>query len=300
MSGSDDETQRARHMEEAAMEGFTLSRGRAVPRLGQGTWRVGEQQARRQSEIAALRAGLDLGLTLIDTAEMYGDGRSEELIAEVIAGRRDDVFVVSKVLPQNATRAGTIAACERSLNRLKTDYLDLYLLHWRQSEPLDETLEAFARLRKKGAIRAYGVSNFDRDDLAEAAALEDGSKIAANQVLYNLEHRGIEWDLLPWCRERGMPIMAYSPLGSGGQELRRLLGDHALRAVAERHSATPAQVALAWVLRQPDVVVIPKAGSVEHVRENRGALDLELDDDDFRTLDAAFPPPRRKAALEMI
>lgn len=282
------------------MEAFTLSSGRAVPRLGQGAWRIGEQRARRQDEIAALRAGLDLGLTLIDTAEMYGDGRSEELIAEVIAGRRDDVFVVSKVLPQNATRAGTIAACERSLKRLETDYLDLYLLHWRQSERLDETLEAFAALRKAGSIRAYGVSNFDRDDLEEAAALESGANVATNQVLYNLEHRGIEWDVLPWCRERDMPIMAYSPLGSDGQSLRRLLGDRALRTVAERHSATPAQIALAWVLRQPDVVAIPKAGNPEHVRENCQALDIELGDDDLRELDAAFPPPRRKTALEMI
>jgi diketogulonate reductase-like aldo/keto reductase len=282
------------------MEAFTLSSGRNVPRLGQGAWRIGEQQTRRQSEIAALRAGLDLGLTLIDTAEMYGDGRSEELIAEVIAGRRDDVFVVSKVLPQNATRTGTIAACERSLKRLKTDYLDLYLLHWRQSEPLEETLEAFARLRRNGSIRAYGVSNFDCDDLEEAVALDGGAEIAANQVLYNLEHRGIEWDVLPWCRERGLPIMAYSPLGSGGQDLRRLLGDRALRTVAERHSATPAQIAIAWVLRQPNVVVIPKAGNTEHVRENRGALDIELGDEDLKTLDAAFPPPRHKAALEMI
>jgi diketogulonate reductase-like aldo/keto reductase len=282
------------------MEAFTLSSGRAVPRLGQGTWRIGEQRARRQAEIAALRAGLDLGLTLIDTAEMYGDGRSEELIADVIAGRRDDAYVVSKVLPQNATRAGTIAACERSLKRLKTDYLDLYLLHWRQSEPLAETLEAFVRLEKAGSIRNYGVSNFDGDDLEEAVALDGGAKIAANQVLYNLEHRGIEWDVLPWCRERGIPIMAYSPLGSGGQELRRLLGNAALRTVAERHSATPAQIALAWVLRQPNVVVIPKAGSVEHVRANRDALDIELGEDDLRALDAAFPPPRRKTALEMI
>jgi diketogulonate reductase-like aldo/keto reductase len=282
------------------MDTFTLSSGRSVPRLGQGTWRMGEQRARRQAEIAALRAGLDLGLTLIDTAEMYGDGRSEELIAEVIAGRRDDVFVVSKVLPQNATRTGTIAACERSLKRLKTDYLDLYLLHWRQTEPLDETLDAFARLRAEGSIRAYGVSNFDRDDLEGAAVLESGAKIAANQVLYNLEHRGIEWDVLPWCHERAIPIMAYSPLGSGGQELRRLLGDRALRTVAERHAATPAQIALAWVLRQPDVVVIPKAGNTEHVRENRDALDIELGDDDLHELDVAFPPPRRKAALEMI
>ena len=282
------------------MRAFELSRGRAVPRLGQGTWRIGEQRSRRTAEIAALQAGLDLGMTLIDTAEMYGDGRSEELIADVIAGRRADVFLVSKVLPQNATRAGTIAACTRSLKRLKTDYLDLYLLHWRQSVPLAETLEAFTRLQKEGSIRAYGVSNFDRDDLEETAVLDTGGGVAANQVLYNLEHRGIEWDLLPWCREHDLVVMAYSPLGSDGQSLRRLLGDPALRAVAERHSATPAQIALAWVLRQPGVVVIPKAGSAQHVRENRGALEIALGDDDMRELDAAFPPPRRKIALEMI
>jgi diketogulonate reductase-like aldo/keto reductase len=291
---------RSAHKEGLAMDGFKLANGRSVPRLGLGTWRMGEQHARRKSEIAALRAGLDLGLTLIDTAEMYGDGRSEELIAEAFAGRRDEVFLVSKVLPQNATRAGTIAACERSLKRLGTDYLDLYLLHWRQSEPLDETLEAFARLRKAGSIRAYGVSNFDRDDLEEARALEGGDAIATNQVLYNLEHRGIEWELLPWCCDRGMGVMAYSPLGSGGQALRRLLGNPALRAVAERHSATPAQLALAWVLRQPQVAVIPKAGSAEHAREVRGALDIVLGSDDLRDLDAAFPPPRRKTALEML
>ncbi len=282
------------------MKAFELPSGRAVPRLGQGAWRIGEQRSRRPAEIAALRAGLDVGLTLIDTAEMYGDGRSEELIAEVIAGRRGDVFLVSKVLPQNATRAGTVAACTRSLKRLKTDYLDLYLLHWRQSVPLAETLEAFTRLHEEGSIRAYGVSNFDCDDLEETLALAGGSGVAANQVLYNLEHRGIEWDLLPWCSAHDLVVMAYSPLGSDGQSLRRLLGSAALRAVAERHSATPAQIALAWVLRQENVVVIPKAGSAEHVRENRGALDIELDEGDLRELDAAFPPPRRKAALEMI
>jgi len=282
------------------MEMFKLPSGRPVPRLGQGAWRIGEQAARRGSEIAALRAGVDLGLVLIDTAEMYGDGRSEELIAEVIAGRRADIFLVSKVLPQNASRAGTIAACTRSLKRLKTDYLDLYLLHWRQSEPLDETLEAFVRLRNSGAIRAYGVSNFDRADLEEAAQLGGGAHIAANQVLYNLEQRGIEWGLLPWCREHDIPIMAYSPLGSSGQSLRRLLGDRTLRTVAERHSAAPAQIALAWLLRHPSVVVIPKAGSAEHVRENARALGIELGTDDLRDLDAAFPPPRRETRLEMI
>jgi diketogulonate reductase-like aldo/keto reductase len=281
------------------MSTFTLPNGREVPRLGQGAWRIGEQPARRAAELAALRTGLDLGLTLIDTAEMYGDGRSEELVAEAIAGRREHVFVVSKVLPQNASRAGTVAACKRSLKRLKTDYLDLYLLHWRQGEPLDETLEAFIRLRDEGAIRAYGVSNFDRDDLDEAAHLAGGRDIAANQVLYNLEHRGIEWDLLDHCRERGMTVMAYSPLGSGGQALRRLLGDATLKRIAERRSASPAQVALAWVLRKDGVVVIPKAGSAAHVADNARALGLALEPEDLADLDAAFPPPRRKVGLEM-
>jgi diketogulonate reductase-like aldo/keto reductase len=282
------------------MNAFTLPDGRGVARLGQGTWRVGEQRARRASELAALRAGLDLGQALIDTAEMYGDGRAEELISEVIDGRRGDVYLVSKVLPQNATRKGTIEACHRSLARLRTDYLDLYLLHWRQSEPLDETLEAFTALAKAGSIRCYGVSNFDRADLEEARALRGGADIATNQVLYNLEHRGIEWELLPWSREQGMPVMAYSPLGSSGAQLKRLLGDRALGTVAARHAAAPAQIALAWTLRQPDVYVIPKAGTVEHVRENHGALEIELTAEDLRDLDSAFPPPRRKSGLEMI
>jgi diketogulonate reductase-like aldo/keto reductase len=282
------------------MKAFTLPDGRTVARLGQGTWRIGEQRARRASEIAALRNGLDLGLALIDTAEMYGDGRSEELIAKVIDGLRGDVYVVSKVLPQNATRKGTIEACRRSLSRLRTDYLDLYLLHWRQSEPLDETLEAFTALLKEGSIRCYGVSNFDRADLEEARELPSGNRIAANQVLYNLEHRGIEWELLPWCRKHELPIMAYSPLGSSGLELRRLLANRTLGVVAARHEATPAQVALTWVLRQPDVYVIPKAGSVEHVRENHRALEIALTAEDLRELDEAFPPPRRKTDLEMV
>jgi diketogulonate reductase-like aldo/keto reductase len=282
------------------MNAFTLRDGRAVARLGQGTWRIGEQRARRAAEIAALQAGLDLGLALIDTAEMYGDGRAEELIAEVLDGRRQDVYLVSKVLPQNATRSGTIAACRRSLERLRTDYLDLYLLHWRQSEPLDETLEAFTELAKDGSIRFYGVSNFDRADLEEARKLTGGRGVATNQVLYNPEHRGIEWELLPWCREHALPTMAYSPLGSSGQRLRRLLSNRTLGAVAARHDATPAQIVLAWVLRQRDVFAIPKAGSVEHVRENHGALEIELTAEDLRELDEAFPPPRRKTELEMI
>jgi diketogulonate reductase-like aldo/keto reductase len=282
------------------MDAFKLPNGRAVARLGQGTWRIGEQRARRDDEIAALRLGLDLGLALIDTAEMYGDGGSEELIGEAIAGRRDEAYLVSKVLPSNASRRGTIAACERSLQRLGTDYLDLYLLHWRQSEPLAETVEAFEALAKKGSIRAWGVSNFDRSDLEECVELPGGDQVAANQVLYGLEHRGIEWDVAPWCRERGIRIMAYSPLGSGGGAVRRLLADRAVKAVAARRAATTAQVALAWTLRNPGVVAIPKAASIEHVRENAGALAVELDATDLRELDAAFPPPRRAASLEMI
>jgi len=279
---------------------FKLPNGRAAARLGQGTWRIGEQRARRGEEIAALRLGLDLGLALLDTAEMYGDGGAEELIAEALAGRRDDAYVVSKVLPGNASRRDTIAACEGSLRRLKTDYLDLYLLHWRQSEPLAETLEAFATLKKAGSIRAYGVSNFDRSDLEECVALPGGAKIATDQVLYGLEHRGIEWELLPWCRERAIPVMAYSPLGSSSSAVRGLLRHRTLQAIAERRSATPVQIALAWVLRQPGVYAIPKAARVEHVRENAGALDIELAADELHEIDAAFPPPGRATSLEML
>jgi diketogulonate reductase-like aldo/keto reductase len=282
------------------METFNLASGQPVARLGQGTWRIGEQNARRTEEIAALRAGLDLGLAVIDTAEMYGDGRSEELIAGAIAGRRAECYLVSKVLPHNATRRGTVAACERSLRRLRTDYLDLYLLHWRQSEPLDTTLEAFLELRSAGKIRHYGVSNFDVDDLEDASALAGRDGIAANQVLYSLEERGIEWDLLPWCRRRSLPVMAYSPLGSSASAVRRLLGTKALRVIAQRHAASAAAVALAWVLRDEQIVVVPKAATVEHVRANRRALDLDLSQDDLRELDTAFPPPGRKTSLAMI
>ena len=282
------------------MDPFRLPSGKPVARLGQGTWQIGDDRDARRTELAALRLGLDLGLALIDTAEMYGDGRSETLIAEAIADRRDQVYLVSKVLPSNATRRGTVKSCEASLRRLKTDYLDLYLLHWRQSEPLEETLEAFAALVKSGSIRAYGVSNFDRSDLEDCAPVPGGAKIATNQVLYGLEHRGIEWELLPWCRERATPIMAYSPLGSSSSAVEALLRNRTLRAIAERRGATPAQIALAWVLRQPDVYAIPKAARVEHVRENAGALALELDAADLRELDEAFPPPRRATSLEML
>jgi diketogulonate reductase-like aldo/keto reductase len=279
------------------MNHFCLPSGARVPRLGQGTWKIGESRRRHDEELAALRLGIELGLTLIDTAEMYGSGASEELVAAAIAGRREHVYVVSKVLPRNATTRGTIAACERSLQRLRTDYVDLYLLHWRESQPLDDTLEAFVALQERGLIRHYGVSNFDRADLEEALTLRGGPGVATNQVLYNLAHRGIEWELLPWCRKHGIPLMAYSPLGS---DRARLLANRALRTVATRCGATPARVALAWLLRHPDVVVIAKAASEEHVRDNHAALEQRLTAVDLAELDRVFPPPRRSTPLDMI
>jgi diketogulonate reductase-like aldo/keto reductase len=281
------------------MKTLLLPSGRAMPALGQGTWNMGEDPSARGREVAALRLGLDLGMTLVDTAEMYGEGGAEEVVGEAIAGRRDEVFLVSKVYPHNADRRGVQAACERSLRRLGTDRLDLYLLHWRGRVPLDETLEAFARLVDAGKIRDYGVSNFDVDDMQEAAALPEGAAVATNQVLYNLAQRGIEWDVLPWCRGRGMPVMAYSPLESTPGEQAGLLGNARLRAVAERHGATPAQVAVAWLLHQDGVAVIPKAVQPDHVRANRAALDLVLSAQDLADLDAGFPPPRGRRPLAM-
>ena len=280
-----------------SMEAFRLPSGSAASRLGQGAWQIGDDRRKRTEELLALNVGLDLGLNLIDTAEMYGNGRSEELVAEVIAGRREQIYLVSKVLPENASRRGTIAACERSLQRLKTDYLDMYLLHWRGSVPLEETLEAFTTLRDRGSIRHFGVSNFDREDLDEATALPGGTDIATNQVLYNLEQRGVEFELLPRCRERGVPLMAYSPLGS---DSRRLRTHPVLKKLAARRGATPARLALAWLLRHPDVVVIPKASSEAHVRDNHAALVLELTGEDLAELDRTFPPPQRPTPLAMI
>jgi diketogulonate reductase-like aldo/keto reductase len=278
---------------------LSLPSGHAIPVLGQGTWNMGEDRAARAAEVAALRLGLELGMNLIDTAEMYGEGGAEEVVGEAIAGRREQVYLVSKVYPHNASRAGVRAACERSLRRLRTDYLDLYLLHWRGSVPLGETLEAFEALRAAGTIRDYGVSNFDLSGMREAAALPQGELLATDQVLYNLAERGIEWDLLPWCRARGIPVMAYSPLESSTREQRALLANPALVAVARRHGATPAQAALAWLLHQDGVVAIPKAVKADHVRANRAALDLKLDADDLARLDAGFAPPRGPRPLAM-
>lgn len=277
------------------MKTFPLPSGQSIPVLGLGTWRMGENPKQHQTEIAALQHGLELGITLIDTAEMYGEGGAEEVIAEVIANRRDQVFLVSKVYPHNATRQGAIAACERSLRRLKTDYLDLYLLHWRGSVPLAETLAAFQQLQQAGKIRDYGVSNFDVADMEAAVQLAGGKAIATNQVLYNLMRRGIEWDLLPWCRQRGIPIMAYSPVEQG-----RLLRQPKLQSIAQQRGVTPAQIAIAWLLHQDNVIVIPKSSRIEHVEQNRAALDLKLTAAELSALDAAFPPPSQPTALEML
>jgi diketogulonate reductase-like aldo/keto reductase len=256
---------------------------------------MGENMRRRAAEVAALKLGLDLGMTLVDTAEMYGSGRAETIVADAIEDRRDGVFLVSKVLPQNASRKGTIQACERSLARLRTDRIDLYLLHWPGSHPLDETLDAFASLREQGKILHYGLSNFDTDELEEAARLPDGKHIAADQVLYNLGRRGIERRLLPWCHERGVVVMAYSPLEQG-----RLDRARALKAVAERHGVSQACVAIAWTIREDGVVSIPKATSPDHVRENARAASLALTQEDLAELDAAFPAPARDVPLETL
>ncbi len=276
------------------MKTLLLPDGTPVPMLGQGTWKMGEGERERQEEVKALRLGIDLGMTLLDTAEMYADGRAEEVVAEAIAGQRERVFLVTKVYPHNASRKGLPAACERSLRRLGTDRIDLYLLHWRGRVPLAETVGAFEGLREAGKIRAWGVSNFDVDDLEELG--ESAPACAADQILYNPEHRGPEFDLLPWCQERRLPIMAYSPVGQGGA----LLWHPAIAEVALRHGATPAQVCLAWVLRQEGVLAIPKASDGDHVRANAAALGVRLDDEDLRALDAAFPPPVRKQPLALL
>jgi diketogulonate reductase-like aldo/keto reductase len=269
--------------------------GAVMPNLGLGTWRMGENAAARREEIAALRLGIDLGMRLVDTAEMYGRGGAETVVADAIEGRRDDVFIVSKVLPQNASYAGTIAACERSLERLRVDRIDLYLLHWPSEHPLGETLRAFTALHEQGKILHYGLSNYDLDELSAAEGLPGGRRIGANQVLYNLERRGIERKLLPWCASRNIAIMAYSPLEQG-----RLRPDDRLRLVAQRHDASPAQIALAWTLRHDNVVSIPKATRRAHVHDNAKAADIVLTEEDLADIDRAFPPPRRDVPLETL
>lgn len=263
-----------------------------VPVIGQGTWYMGENPDRRQHEVSALQQGIDLGLTLIDTAEMYAEGGAEEVVGQALAGRRDKVFLVSKVYPHNSSRKGVAAACERSLQRLATDHIDLYLLHWRGQYPLEETVEAFERLREDGKIGRWGVSNFDTADMLELG----NPACATNQVLYNPEQRGIEFDLLPWCQDHAVPVMAYCPLAQAG----RLLRHPVLTQIADAHGVTPAQVSLAWVTRQNGVIAIPKAVEPRHVQLNAAAAALRLRDEDLEAIDAVFPAPTRKQRLAMV
>ena len=277
------------------MRTVKLPSGERIPVLGQGTWHLAEVAARRDTEILALRGGLELGMTVIDTAEMYADGEAEKLVGEAIAGRRDEVFLVSKVLPQHATARGTVAACEGSLRRLGTDRIDLYLLHWRGRVPLADTIGAFGGLQQAGLIRYWGVSNFDMPDMKELTALPGGPEVGTDQVLYNLSRRGPELNLFPLLRELRVPIMAYSPIEQG-----RILGHPVLREIAGLHHATPAQIALAWVLRRDDVCAIPRASRTEHTYENRAAADIQLDQADLSQLDQDFPRPERVRPLEML
>jgi diketogulonate reductase-like aldo/keto reductase len=276
------------------MQQVTLKSGEKVPVLGLGTWRMGERASARTAELEAVRLGLELGLRLIDTAEMYGEGKAEAIVGEAMGRLRDEIYLVSKVYPHNASRKGTIAACERSLKRLATDRLDLYLLHWRGTHPLAETVEGFEALKRDGKIRNWGVSNLDAGDMDELSGVPLGNNCASNQVLYHLGSRGIEWQLLAKCQKAKIMVMAYSPLGQGP-----LLRKPALGKLADKHKCDPAAVALTWVLRQPGVVTIPKATQPEHVRANIKALDVKLDAEDLAALDAAFPPPKRATGLDM-
>jgi len=273
----------------------TLPSGETVPALGQGTWQMADTASRRKQEIEALRLGVELGMTLVDTAEMYGEGAAEELVAAALVGERDRLFLVSKVYPHNASRQGVVQACERSLRRLRTDRLDLYLLHWRGSVPLEETVAGFEELRRSGKIRHWGVSNFDVDDMEELLRVPSGENCAANQVLYNVTRRGPEFDLIPWMAEQRMPLMAYSPIEQG-----RLPRGGVLQRIGQKYGASPFQIALAWLLQTPDVIAIPKASSPDHVRDNHRALEIRLSPEDLDAIDAEFPTPRRKRPLEMI
>lgn len=277
------------------MKTVKLPSGERVPAFGLGTWRMGERPRARAAELAALRAGLDLGIRLIDTAEMYGEGEAETIVGQAIAGRREQVFLVGKVYPHNATRPGAVAACERSLRRLGTDRLDLYLLHWRGEVPLAETLEAFTTLQRDGKIRHYGVSNLDLADMQALWRAPGGRGAATNQLLYNLTRRGIEADLLPWLRQRRIPVMAYSPMEQG-----RLLRDRELVRFAQTVGVTPAQAALAWLLARDDVIVIPKSADPARIRENLGALEVRLSPAQLAELDRLFPPPDGPQPLEML
>lgn len=271
-----------------------------VPAIGQGTWYMGERADQHNQEVDALRCGLDNGLMLIDTAEMYADGGAEEVVGEALQGRREQAFLVSKVYPWNAGTVDAVEACERSLRRLQTDYLDLYLLHWRGNIPLEETIAAMETLRRTGKILRWGVSNFDSDDLSELLAEEKGTDCAANQVLYHLASRGIEYDLLPNCQLRNIPLMAYCPLAQAGRLRHDLMSHPLLNRIAHQKNITVAQLLLAWVIRKEGVIAIPKAGSLQHVKENAAALDLTLTSDELAVINQAFPPPERKMPLDVV
>lgn len=271
-----------------------------LPAIGQGTWYMGEEAARRGEEVAALQAGLDAGLTLIDTAEMYAEGGAEEVVGEALRGRRDSAFIVSKVYPWHAGEVDAIEACERSLRRLDTDRLDLYLLHWRGNVPLEETIRAMETLQQQGKILRWGVSNFDVDDLQELLSEPGGARCATNQVLYHLASRGIEFDLLPECQQHQMPIMAYCPLAQAGRLRQALFADSTLVEIAQQKGISVAQLLLAWVIRKEGVMAIPKASSQAHVNENAAALHIRLDDDELARINKAFPPPQRKMALDVV
>jgi diketogulonate reductase-like aldo/keto reductase len=282
-------------MSRSVIPNVRLPNGVAVPTLGQGTWTMGEKASEASREVESLRRGIELGMTLIDTAEMYAEGGAERVVAQAIEGQREKVYLVSKVYPWNASRRGTLDACRRSLDRLRTDSIDLYLLHWRGEHPLADTVEAFEQLRTEGLIDAWGVSNFDTSDMEELATVPSGNNVAVNQILYNLNRRGPEFDLIPWCRERNIPIMAYSPVDQGA-----LVANADLIHLAKAYQATAAQVALAFLIRQGNVIAIPKTSSVHRVEENRAAIDLGITDEDWQTLDRQFPGPKRKVPLEMI
>ena len=279
------------------MERVALPDGKRVPVLGQGTWRMGEEPKSHEDEIAALQLGIDLGMTLIDTAEMYGEGDAEKMVADAIAGKRDRVFVVTKVYPHNASQREMPKACDRSHKRLRNDAIDLYLLHWREKNPpLAETVETFEKLQSVGKIKRWGVSNFDVEDMKEFVGIDDGANCAANQVLYNLENREIELDLLPWSSKNKIPIVAYSPVGHG----RGLLENGTLKKISKRCDATPAQIALAWVLHQPGVIAIPKASNKAHVRDNARSIDIKLSEEYLAELDNEFPAPQSKRPLPVL
>lgn len=286
---------KGRAMQEDIIPAIAFPDGTEVPALGQGTWNMGERASEADREIASLKAGIELGMTLIDTAEMYGEGGAERVVGRAIKGQRDRVFVTSKVYPHNASRTGTIEACNRSLSRLGIDRIDLYLLHWRGEYALTETVEAFEELMDAGKIGAWGVSNFDTDDMEELFSVPGGRRCAANQVLFNLARRGIEYDLLPWCQKHGVPVMAYSPIEQG-----RILHNPELIRIAKANQATPAQIALAFVLERDGVIAIPKTSSAERAAENRDSVTLDLSDEDWAALDKVFPPPGRKSSLEML